>query len=94
MIKKWSEFNESISGTTDTKTFGMIGGEPDSPTTLDRDYTSIVSSGDGKFYTESDFIDLYNDILKTHKEIIISKGVDITSLRKFNKENLDFLLSL
>jgi hypothetical protein len=87
MIKNWNDFNESISG------WELVGqhmgpGYPEQklPTSLSNKDTNVCMGMDGVFYTESDYMELYNQSLKQN-------NLD-PSLRTFNQENLDTLLQI
>jgi hypothetical protein len=90
MIKKWNQFSESVSGTTDTISFGPNFGPPKLPTTLSTKQT--LSDKHGNFYTQDDYNQLYDDALKFHKNDFIRNGEDLVSLKQFTKQNLDFLI--
>ena len=86
MIKNWKKFGESISG---TELFGKVGpnyGEQELPNSLSNKDTNVCMGMDGVFYTESDYMELYNQSLKEY-------NLD-PSLRSFNQENLDTLLQI
>ena len=90
MIKKWNQFNEAISGTTDMSRFGPNDAIQELPTTLPT--KQILSDKSGNFYTQDDFDTLYNEILKSHKNEFVKNGVNLISLKQFTKQNLDFLI--
>ena len=82
-IKK---FKESISGWELVgKDMGPNYPEQKLPVTLAKDDTSVLMGIDSKFYTENDFLDLYNLYLK-------SGGKE--NLSEFTKGNLDKILNL
>jgi hypothetical protein len=82
-IKK---FKESISGWELVgKDMGPNYPEQKLPVTLTKDDTSVLMGIDDKFYTENDFLDLYNLYLK-------SGGKE--NLSEFTKANLDKILNL
>jgi hypothetical protein len=90
MIKNWNNFKESIGGAiSGTELFGKVGpnyGEEKLPTTLSNKDTNVCMGMDGVFYTESDYVELYNQSLKEY-------SID-PYLRSFNQENLDTLLQI
>jgi len=92
MIKKWNQFSESVSGTTDTRSFGPNFGTQILPTTLSTKQTQTLSDKHGNFYTQDDYNQLYDDALKFHKNDFIRNGEDLASLKQFTKQNLDFLI--
>lgn len=83
-IKKFQEFNESISGTFDVMPYGPGFPRPDFPTTLGQSNTTVLFSNlTQEFYTENDYQELYQDYLK--------KGGK--PLQGFNLQNLELILS-
>lgn len=87
MIKNWQNFKESVSG------WELVGpgyGKEESPTTLST--KQILSDKHGNFYTQDDYNQLYDDVLKFHKNDFIKNGEDLVSLKQFTKQNLDFLI--
>ena len=87
MIKTWKKFIESISGWELVgKDMGPNYPKSELPNTLSSKDTNVILGIDDNFYTESDFINLFNDLSKQHK-------LDI-SLKDFNKKNLDTLLQI
>ena len=85
MIKNWKEYNEAANG---TELFGRGPNFPEQklPNTLSNKDTNVCMGMDGEFYTESDYMELYNQSLKEY-------NLD-PSLRSFNQENLDTLLQI
>lgn len=83
-IKKFNEFNESISGweLVGQHVMGPNYPEQNLPNSLSKFDTQVIMGIDGKFYTYDDYQELLNDHLKN--------GGD--NLPDFNKENLDFLI--
>ncbi len=88
MIKKWKKFIESISGLplADTAPIGPNSPRQELRTTLSSKDTNVLTGIDGNFYTESDYMELFNEIMK-------QKTLD-QSLRSFNQLNLDTLLQI
>ena len=82
-IKKWKEYNESISG---LELVGQHMGpnypEQDLPVTLSQSNTQVAEGIDGNIYTYDDYETLYQDYLKSG-----GKPLD-----GFTKENLDIIL--
>jgi len=86
-IKNWFKFIESISGWELVgKDMGPNYGEGKLPNSLSNKDTNVCMGMDGVFYTESDYMELYNQSLKEY-------SLD-PSLRSFNQENLDTLLQI
>jgi hypothetical protein len=83
-IKKFNEFNESISGweLVGQHVMGPNYPEQNLPNSLSKFDTQVIMGIDGKFYTYDDYQELLNNHLKN--------GGD--NLPDFNKENLDFLI--
>lgn len=94
MIKTWKRFRESVSGTTDTVSFGPNYGSQKLQTTLSKQQTTTLSDKQGNFYTQDDYDELYDNILKLHKDYLIKSGIDLMSLKQFNKENLNFIIDI
>jgi hypothetical protein len=87
MIKTWKKFIESISGwELIGKDMGPNYPEQKLPTTLTNKDTSVIEGSDGIFYTHSDYMELYNSLLK--------KTVLDPDLRSFTKINLELLLQI
>jgi len=85
MIKNWKEYNEAANG-TELFDRGPNFPEKKLPNTLSNKDTNVCMGIDGVFYTESDYMELYNQSLKEY-------NLD-PSLRSFNQENLDTLLQI
>jgi len=85
MIKNWKEYNEAANG---TELFSRAPNFPEkkSPNSLSKKDTNVCMGMDGVFYTESDYMELYNQSLKEYSLN--------PSLRSFNQENLDTLLQI
>lgn len=83
-IKKFNEFNESISGweLVGQHVMGPNYPEQNLPNSLSKFDTQVIMGIDGKFYTYEDYQDLLNNHLKNGGE----------NLSDFNKLNLDILL--
>ena len=97
-IKKFREFNESISG---TELIGPVGpgyGETglQNKTITGHDTAMILSDIDGRFYNIDDFNELYNHFLSvvSHSEewnaYMEKGGKPVTN--DFTKENIDTIL--
>lgn len=87
MIKKWNEFSESISGWELVgKDMGPNYPKSELPNTISSDDTNVLLGIDDNFYTESDFMELFDELSKYTK-------LDL-NLRTFNKLNLDKLLQI
>ncbi len=84
IIKKFNEFNESISGweLVGQHVMGPNYPEQNLPNSLSKFDTQVIMGIDGKFYTYDDYQELLNNHLKN--------GGD--NLPDFNKENLDLLI--
>jgi hypothetical protein len=85
MIKKFKEFNESISG---TELIGQVGPNYGDTRlqnkTLNQNDTGVLFSEiTGEFYTWDDYNQLYQNYLKSGGK----------PLHGFNRENLDMILS-
>jgi hypothetical protein len=86
-IKNWKEYVESISGWELVgKDMGPNYPQSKLPNTLSNKDTSILMGIDGEFYTESDFMELFDNLSKTNKLNF--------ELKEFNKSNLDNLLQI
>ena len=85
MIKNWKEYNEAANG---TELFGRGPNFPEKKlhNTLSNKDKNVCMGMDGVFYTESDYMELYNQSLKKY-------NLD-PSLRSFSKKNLDTLLQI
>lgn len=84
MIKKYKEFCESISGTMDLAPFGPGSPRAEFPPTMgQKDTTVLFSNLNQEFYTEDDYLSLYQDYLK--------KGFEPLQ-GGFNLENLEIVL--
>lgn len=85
MIKNWKEYNEAANG---TELFGRGPNfqEQKLPNTLSTKDQSYLIGIDGNFYNESDFMDLYDELLKSYK-------LD-PNTKVFNQSNLDFLIKI
>lgn len=83
-IKSFLQFNESISGTELVGPVGPAYGETRLQNkTISSHHTTVLSSDeDGKFYTEDEYNDLYNEYLKRGGK----------PLSGFSKENLEEML--
>jgi hypothetical protein len=77
MIKKYDQYIKELSGTEWIGSVGPAFGETEIPNTLDNGDTSIIEV-DGVFYTNDDYLDLYQNHLKRG-------GIPLFG---FNKENL------
>ena len=87
MIKTWKKFIESISGWELVgKDMGPNYPQQKLPNSLDQKDITLLEGSDGIFYTLSDFMDLYNSLLK--------KTQLDPSLKDFNKQNLEILLQI
>jgi hypothetical protein len=85
MIKKWNNYDESISGWELVgKDMGPNYPEQKLPNTLDKSDTNILLGIDDVLYTFDDFQDMYNIYLK------MGGNEDFS---EFNKNNLDSILS-
>jgi hypothetical protein len=87
MIKKWKKFKESISGTTDMRSFGPGYEKPKLHNTLSTNDTELLSGYNGKIYSLGEFRELYNQYLKlpnSNKE----------DLSDFNENNLNKLIEI
>ena len=84
MIKKFNEFNESISGRELIGPVGPNYGDTSLPNkTINTSDTSVIFSEiTNKFYSYDEYQEIYNDYLK--------KGG--TPLHGFNKENLEIIV--
>jgi len=83
-IKKWSEFNEAISGTMDISPYGPGSPRAEFPSTLGQKDTNVLFSNiTQEFYTEDDYQGLYQDYLKTGAAPLQGG---------FNLENLEIVL--
>lgn len=98
-IKKFSEFNEAISGQeimagrpriqgidgAGPSALGPNYGETSYPNTVNTSHTSVIYSDiTSKLYTYEDYQELYNEYLKKN-------GTPLEN--KFNKENLERILT-
>jgi len=87
MIKNWKNFKESISGWELVgKDMGPNYPKTDLPNTLSTKDTNILLGSDDNFYTESDFMNLFDDLSKFQK-------LDF-DLKNFTQSNLDKLLQI
>lgn len=84
VIKKFSQFiNEEISGTELVGPVGPAYGETRIQNkTISTHHTKVIEGVDGKFYTEDEFNNLYNEYLKFGGRPLMG----------FTKENIDFML--
>lgn len=86
-IKKWKKYIESISGWELVgKDMGPNYPQTKLPNTLSNKDTSVIMGIDGEFYTESDFMELFDNLSKTNKLNY--------ELKEFNKSNLDYLIQI
>ena len=87
MIKNWKRFKESISGWELVgKDMGPNYPQQKLPNTLDSSDTTLIMGVDGNLYTESDFMEFFDEISKFKKLNFNSK--------EFNKSNLDRLIQI
>jgi hypothetical protein len=84
-INKWKKFKESISGTTDTMSFGPNYGDQELKNTISTKDTSLIEGADGVIYDLYKFQDLYNLYLKFGGK---------ENLSDFTKDNLDTILQI
>lgn len=80
-ILSWLKFNEAISGTLDIIPRGP--GSPDEHIDYMDAKTLIYIESEDKYYTQDDYITLYNDYLK----------IGGKPLNGFNEENLKVILA-
>ena len=85
MIKRFKEFNESISGTEFVGSFGPNYGDTKikNKTISSNDTSVIYSDLTGEIYTHDDYNSIYQEYLKIGGE----------PLHGFNRENLDIILT-
>jgi hypothetical protein len=86
MIKKFLKYLESISGTTDTKSYPNYGNQK-LHNTLNTNDTELISGYDGVVYSRGQFMDLYNDYLKL-------PNIQKEDLSDFNETNLNKLIEI
>lgn len=86
MIKNFTKYLESISGTTDFSSYPNYGTQK-LPNTLDTEDTELISAFNGKIYNQNEFQDLYNLYLKMD----ISPKEDLS---EFNEYNLNKLIEI
>jgi uncharacterized protein YvpB len=85
MIKKFKSFVESISG------WELVGKDmgPNYPqqklqNTINKNHTTVINGIDDNFYTVDDYLELYNNYLKSGNPPIEGG---------FNKKNLDIIIT-
>jgi predicted AAA+ superfamily ATPase len=72
-INKWKKFKESISGTTDTMSFGPNYGDQELKNTISTKDTSLIEGADGVIYDLYKFQDLYISIKNIQIYLILTE---------------------